>query len=136
MRFLLEVTEAVSSVWGANRVGIKLSPSNTLNDIHNTDPKALFSYAIAALNSFCLGYLHWMEASDADIRYAGKGIPVADFRPFYSVTLIANGGYGREKGDESDRPHLKELIMVSSVRRDGINRVCTKINLWLASCEL
>ncbi|MBD2251314.1 alkene reductase [Nostoc parmelioides] len=98
-RFLLEVTEAVCSVWGANRVGIKLSPSNTFNDIHDTDPKALFSYAITALNSFDLGYLHLMEASAADIRHGGKAIPVADFRPFYSGTLIANGGYNREKGD-------------------------------------
>ncbi|WP_414752718.1 hypothetical protein [Anabaena sp. CCY 9910] len=77
-----------------------------------------------------------MEASDADIRHGGKAIPVADFRPFYSGTLIAKGGYGREKGDESDRSHLQELIMVSSVRIYAINRVCRKINLWLASCEL
>ncbi|MBD2681957.1 MULTISPECIES: alkene reductase [Nostoc] len=98
-RFLLEVVEAVTDVWGANRVGIKLSPSNTFNDIHDSDPKATFSYAIAALNSFELGYLHLMEPTPADIRHGGKPIPVSEFRPLYAYTLIANGGYDREKGN-------------------------------------
>ncbi|BCL38717.1 alkene reductase [Nostoc sp. MS1] len=110
VRFLLEVTEAVCSVWGAERVGIKLSPSNTYNDVHDSDPEALFSYAIAALNTFGLGYLHLMEASPADIRHGGKSIPVSDFRPLYTGTLIANGGYDREKGDAAIANGVADLV--------------------------
>jgi N-ethylmaleimide reductase len=44
-RFLLEVVEAVASVWGANRVGIKLSPSNTFYGMHDSNPRETFSYA-------------------------------------------------------------------------------------------
>lgn len=110
VRFLLEVTEAVCGVWGANRVGIKLSPSNTYNDIHDSDPKALFSHAIAALNTFALGYLHLMEASPADIRHGGKPIPISDFRPLYSGTLIANGGYDRDKGDAAIASGNADLV--------------------------
>jgi N-ethylmaleimide reductase len=109
-RFLLEVTETVCSVWGANRVGIKLSPSNTFNDIHDSDPKATFSYAIAALNSFNLGYLHLMEPTPADIRHGGKPIPVSEFRTLYSGTLIANGGYDREKGNAAIANGYADLI--------------------------
>ncbi|QLE57595.1 alkene reductase [Nostoc sp. TCL26-01] len=98
-RFLLEVTEAVCGIWGANRVGIKLSPSNTFNDIRDSDPEAIFSYAIATLDHFGLGYLHLMAASAADIRHGGKPIPVSEFRSLYAGTIIANGGFDRETGN-------------------------------------
>ncbi|MBW4642868.1 MAG: alkene reductase [Goleter apudmare HA4340-LM2] len=98
-RFLLEVTDAVCSVWGAERVGVKLSPSNTFNDIRDSDPQTTFGYAIAALKSFGLGYLHLMEPTPADIRHGGKPIPVVEFRPLYPGELIANGGYDKEKGN-------------------------------------
>ena len=32
-RLLLEVIDAVSSVWGSDRVGVRLSPYGTFNDI-------------------------------------------------------------------------------------------------------
>ncbi|SRR5579883_519422 len=51
-RFLLEVVEAVCNVWGADRVGIKLSPSNTYNSMKDSDPKATFGYVLQALNQF------------------------------------------------------------------------------------
>jgi N-ethylmaleimide reductase len=95
-RFLLEVVEAVTQVWGAKRVGIKLSPSNTYNDMFDANPIETFSYAIAALNAFDLAYVHLMETSEADLRHGGKKIPTSIFRPIYKGTLIVNGGYTQE----------------------------------------
>jgi len=95
-RFLLEVVEAVTQVWGANRVGIKLSPSNTYNDMSDANAMETFSYAIAALNAFKLAYVHLMETSEADLRHGGHKIPTRLFRPLYKGTLIVNGGYTKE----------------------------------------
>ncbi len=92
-RFLLEVVVAVLPVWGSQRVGIKLSPSNTFNDMADSNAMETFSYAIAALNAFDLAYLHLMEASEADLRHGGHKIPTSLFRPIYKGTLITNGGY-------------------------------------------
>ncbi|TVP62198.1 MAG: alkene reductase, partial [Nodularia sp. (in: Bacteria)] len=100
-RFLLEVTDAVCSVLGGNRVGIKLSPSNTYNDIQDSNPKATFSYVIDALNQFGLGYIHLMEPTPADIRHGGTAIPAAYFRAIYQGTLITNGGYDKEKANSA-----------------------------------
>jgi len=36
-RLLLEVTEAVTEVWGGERVGVRLSPSGTFNDMHDSN---------------------------------------------------------------------------------------------------
>jgi N-ethylmaleimide reductase len=69
-RLMLEVTEAVCSVWGGERVGIRLSPENSFNDIHDEQPKASFEYVATELNRFGLAYLHVLEG---EVGSAGQG---------------------------------------------------------------
>lgn len=98
-RFHLEVTEAVISVWGSDRVGIRLSPSGTYNSMHDSNPKETFGYLIEALNRFGLAYLHLVEPNEADIRHGGTPIPSSYFRPIFKGNLMTNGGYDKDKGD-------------------------------------
>lgn len=98
-RLLLEVTQAVVDVWGADRVGVRLSPSNTFNDMHDSNPRATFSYAIQALNDFELAYLHLLDPSEADLRHGGTPIPTREFRPLYQGTLMVNWDYDKDKGN-------------------------------------
>jgi N-ethylmaleimide reductase len=39
MRLLIEVVEVVSDIWGPDRVGIRLSPLGTFNDMGDDDPE-------------------------------------------------------------------------------------------------
>ncbi|MBW4510313.1 MAG: alkene reductase [Scytonematopsis contorta HA4267-MV1] len=95
-RLLLEIVDAVTQVWGSKRVGIKLSPSNTYNDMADSNPVETFSYVITALNHFDLAYVHLMETTEADLRHGGQKISTSIFRPLYKGTLIANAGYNKE----------------------------------------
>ncbi|WP_315790456.1 alkene reductase [Fischerella sp. JS2] len=100
-RFLLEVVEAVSSVWGGNCVGIKLSPSNTFYGMKDSNSQETFSYAIAALNDFNLAYIHLMEPNETDLATREVLNPVLPiFRPLYEGTIITNGGYDKQKGNQ------------------------------------
>lgn len=96
-RLHLEVTEAVVGVWGAERVGIRLSPSGTFNSMHDSNPETTFSYLVEALNRFGLAYLHLLEASDADLRHGGTAVPSSRFRSIFQGPLMVNGGYDQEK---------------------------------------
>ena len=99
-RFLLEVVAAVASVWGADRVGIKLSPSNTFYGMYDSNPEATFSYVLNALNRFNLAYVHLMEPNEVDLATRDVLNPVTPlFRPIYKGTLMTNGGYDQEKGN-------------------------------------
>lgn len=98
-RFLLEVTEAVTSVWDSNRVGVRFSPSGTFNDMRDSNPLETFGYAAGALNQFNLAYLHIFEAIDADIRHGAVVVPTSHIRDRFTNTLIVNGGYTREKAN-------------------------------------
>ncbi|MBD1914622.1 MULTISPECIES: alkene reductase [Cyanophyceae] len=98
-RLLLEVTEAVVEVFGSERVGVRLSPSATFNDMTDSDPRATFGYAIQALNQFNLAYLHLLEPSEADLRYGGIPIPTKEFRPLYDGLLMVNWDYDQAAGN-------------------------------------
>ena len=45
-RFLLKVTEAAVSVWGPDRVGVRISPSGAYGAMSDSDPAATFGYVI------------------------------------------------------------------------------------------
>ncbi|MBD2096478.1 alkene reductase [Trichocoleus sp. FACHB-591] len=109
-RFLLEVTAAVTSVWGGvgeasrngNCVGVRLSPSGSFNSMSDSDPVATFSYAAQALNQFNLAYLHIVEPR-ADENFTAdtpaSRLTTGYFRSIFKGTLIAAGGYDRESGN-------------------------------------
>ena len=54
VRFLMEVTQAVTDVWGADRVGVRLSPYGVANGSGEADPMPLYTHAIKSLNRLAL----------------------------------------------------------------------------------
>jgi len=101
-RLLLEVTEAVTKVWGSDRVGVRLSPSGTFNSMSDSNAKATFSYVAEALNRFNLAYLHIVEPRVDKNETLDE--PLTDltsgyFRSIFKGTLISAGGYDRELGN-------------------------------------
>jgi N-ethylmaleimide reductase len=60
-RFLLEVIEAVTSVWGSDRVGVRMGPSNKFGGMGDSAPDVTFPYVARALARFRLAYLHVIE---------------------------------------------------------------------------
>ena len=109
-RLLLEVTQAVTEVWGAGRVGVRLSPSGTFNDMHDSDPLATFGYAAEALNRFGLAYLHLIEVVEADLRHGGTEVPTSYLRDRFTGTLIVNGGYDLDKSNAVLSSHKADLV--------------------------
>ena len=93
-RLLLEVVQQVVAAISADRVGVRLSPVTTFNDIVDDNPQDTFEYVVAELNRFGLAFL--------DILQGIGGAPKEDWPPFdydrlralYQGNLILNNGYG------------------------------------------
>ncbi|MHB1513107.1 MAG: alkene reductase [Acidiferrobacter sp.] len=100
LRFPLEVVESVLEVWPPGRVGIRLSPSGTMNDMRDSDPRATFGAMVRALERYGLAYIHIMEALEADTRHGGTEIPVGYFRALYQGVVMVNGQYDGPKAQE------------------------------------
>jgi N-ethylmaleimide reductase len=104
-RLLTEVVEAVSDVWGQDRVGVRLSPLGTFNDMGDDEPEATFSTIAKTLGDHSLAYLHIINPAIAGA--IEKGIEpdpgalrmLELMRERYRGTLIIAGGFDQETAD-------------------------------------
>ena len=92
-RFLIEIAEAAIGEWGADRVGVRLSPTNPFNDMADSNPAATFATAVGELNRFGLAYLHVVEPVAGDPTPAGEMPDIAFFRELWRSALMGNKGY-------------------------------------------
>ncbi len=95
-RLLLEVTQAAIDVWGANRVGVRLSPYGIANDSGEPDPMPLYGHVVKSLDRLGLAYLHFIEprssgAGRAEVNWQNVPSAMVLFRPLWSGVLIAAG---------------------------------------------
>jgi N-ethylmaleimide reductase len=108
-RFLLEIVDAAASVWGADRVGVRLSPNGTFNDMHDENRLETFSYVIRELDSRGLAYLHLIEAPSLGGAGAIES-PLRVFRPLFKGTIIAAQGFELATAQATIREGLAELV--------------------------
>ena len=109
-RLLLEVTAAVVSVWGAERVGVRLSPISPANDIADSDPATLFTYVVEQLNRFGLLYLHLIEGATGGPRQVENGFDLQILRRLFKGLYIGNNGYDRELAVTARQQGLVDLV--------------------------
>jgi len=102
-RFFFEVLDAVKEVIPEEKIGTRFNPS--LNGVFgmtmDKDTIPTFEYIIKKLNDYNLAYIHLSEpfTDVSDIPYAVTEI-AKHFRPLYNGTLMINGGFDQDSGNE------------------------------------
>jgi len=115
VRFMLEVVDAVISVWGSDRVGIRLSPYGKFNDMKDSNAVALFSHAIAELGKRKLAYLHLVEArgAEGDMQdLGGKSVEEVGevYRAAFGGHIISAGGFDGDSAEVAVETGKSDLI--------------------------
>jgi N-ethylmaleimide reductase len=106
-RLLLEVVEVASTVFGAARVGVRLSPINPFNDMRDSDPQATFDYAATQLGRRGLAYLHVYQAGTTPFDWR-------QFRQAFGGVFVVNGGYDRAKAEAAIENGAADLVAFGS----------------------
>jgi len=106
VRFLLEVTQAAIDVWGADRVGVRLSPYGIANGSGEADPMPLYSHAIKALDKLGLAYLHFIEprasgTGRAEVDWQNVPSAMVLYRPMWSGVLVTAGNFVGESAQSA-----------------------------------
>ena len=109
-RLLLEVTDAMAEVWGSDRVGVRLSPGGTFNDMCDSHPQATWSYVVRELAKRDLAYLHLIEPTQPVGEHPNPDLSAAFFRPMYHGTIIVAGGYDLQRAKEARASGKADLI--------------------------
>ncbi|WP_293899567.1 alkene reductase [Phenylobacterium sp.] len=102
VRLLLEVVAALVSVWGPNRVAVRIGPAGKWNDMSDSEPYALFSHVARQLNRFVLAYLHIVEPRVlGNVVVTAGQAPVAteQLRKVFTGKIIAAGGFEPETAE-------------------------------------
>lgn len=110
MRLVLEVVEAVCSVWTGARTGIRLSPVSPANDIADSQPMKTFSYLVEQLNAFQLAYLHCVEGHTIGPRIIPDDFSFIELRKLFHGPYMANNGYDLQMALQARANNTADLI--------------------------
>jgi len=95
-KFILEITDAAISVWGPERVSVRLSPRNPYNGMSDSQPEKTYLFLIEQLEKRKIGILHFMES----VQLPKEVTPLApQVRKIFSGLLILNSGYNQESAE-------------------------------------
>ena len=94
IRLLVEATERLASVWGADRVGVRLSPNGETQGCDDSDPASIFVPAAAALDRIGIAFLELREPG-ADGSFGRTEVPKQSpaIRAVFSRPLVLNSDY-------------------------------------------
>lgn len=94
MRFMLEAVDAVTTVWGADRVGMHLAPRGDAHDMGDSDPEALFLAIARELGKRKLAFLCARENHEAP--------PLGPLmKEAFGGVFIANEGFTAQSAREA-----------------------------------
>jgi N-ethylmaleimide reductase len=109
-RFLHEVILAVLTVWPAQRVGVRLSPNGTFNDMGSPDYRAQFRFAVQQLDNCKIGYLHVLDGLDLGFHELGQPMTLQEIRGIFRGPLMGNCGYTQVTAEAAIRQGHADLI--------------------------
>jgi N-ethylmaleimide reductase len=106
-RLLLEILSAVLENWEPVQVGVRISPENAFNDIHDSAPQSTFNFVASALSGKGLGYLHVVEG---DLVSGARSLDYRQIRDHFDGYYLANGGYDRARGQAALASGAADLV--------------------------
>jgi len=109
-RLLSEVVAAASAAWAPERVGVRLSPNGSFNDMGSADYRKTFTYAATKLGKLGLAYLHVVDGLAFGFHNLGKPVTLADCREVFPGPLMGCCGYTRKSAEAAVASGAADLI--------------------------
>lgn len=104
IRLLVEAVETAIGVWGAGRVGVRLSPTGGPGGSYDDDPQVLYVAAAKALSGKGLAYLHVIRPNSHTGPESGRADDIGDLVPrmreAFGGPFIINGEFSPEEAAE------------------------------------
>ena len=95
-----EVLEAIIAVWGADRVGIRLSPNGETQGCDDPDPASIFGAAANVLQELKVSWLE-LRQPGPNGTFGATEVPKQDalIRSIYKGPLVLNSDYTAAEAD-------------------------------------
>lgn len=104
IRFPLEVLDALASVRGPGKVGMRICPDNPFNDLADDNPQETFEHLLDRASSMGLAYLHVIRMPGGRVDNLALG------RRYFGDRLIGNESYKFDEAQEAIREHQLSAV--------------------------
>ncbi|RLN49206.1 hypothetical protein BBJ28_00026039 [Nothophytophthora sp. Chile5] len=110
-RFLLEIVEAVKTVFPSYRIGVRLAPNGGFAGMGSEDNFEMFQFVMEKLSSHGLAYLAVLDG-DGFLSYTDKcrHTTVFDAKKAFKGVIIANNNYTRDIAEGAVRSGSADLV--------------------------
>lgn len=108
-RFLIEVVEAVTATIGPERTGLRLSPMNGYQSMHDSNLEGTFTYAAKELNKHDLAFLHVRETSNQSLTVTSA------MRQVYDGIIAGNDAYDFAKAQKALDDGILDAVAFGSL---------------------
>jgi len=128
VRLMREVMERLVSIWGADRVSIRLSPNGESQGVDDSDPATLYAEAARVLEALKVSFVE-LRQPGPDGTFGATTVPPQDhvIRAHYSGPLVLNSDYapegaaadvasGRADAISFGRPYISNPDLVERIR--------------------
>jgi N-ethylmaleimide reductase len=112
-RLLLEVMEAIGSVWGKGRTAVRIAPGGTYNGMGDRNVNGLFDYVAEQLNRFDLAYLHVVEprVRGYTLIKEGQGAIASErLKKIFKGKIIAAAGFEPDTAEATVEAGIADLV--------------------------
>ena len=109
LRFTLEVVDAVVAAIGADRTGIRISPTTTAGGVHDSNPEAVFFPLVDALSARKLAFVHVIEGATGGDRNV-QPFDYTGLRHHFAGPWIVNNGYTRDMALDAVESGRADLV--------------------------
>lgn len=145
-RILGEVVEAVTGVFPANRVAVRLAPNGAFNDMGSPDYREQFSYVAQQLDQVGLAYLHVMDGTGFGFHELGAPMTLREFRNHFQGPLMGNVSYTAETAESAieskdadliafGRPYISNPDLVDRFANDWPLAESADMSTWYSNDE-
>jgi N-ethylmaleimide reductase len=93
-RFMLELIDALSATFGAERVGVRIHPGQSFADVHDEDPQVTYLHLAPLLSKRGIAYLHLSQ------RDVGWDV-IGTLRSHFDGPIIGGGELTRQSANDA-----------------------------------
>lgn len=104
IRFVVELLEAMSSVKGSERIGIRISPGGTFNAIADENPAESYSALLNAIDPMKIAYVHSVRSPDPNLDVFKL------VREKFTGLSMINGGFTLDSAQTAIQCGLADMV--------------------------
>lgn len=109
-RLLSEILDAVKTVFDASRIGVRISPNGSFNDMGSPDFRETFLFVAKQLSNQNLAWLDVLDGLAFGFHELGEPITLSDIREVYDGRVMANCGYDRDQAEQAIANELADFV--------------------------